>query len=92
MPHEGQVKELDANKKDNLLQFLQSSQIPIGSACGGHGLCGSCKVIVVSGQQNLSSPNDTEMDLAERNRLPDQERIACQCKILGDIEITTSYW
>jgi len=83
---------LIAPKKANLLKFLQENGIPVGSACGGQGLCASCKVQVVEGSHHLNSPNDREMDLIERNHLQNSERISCQCKILGDIEITTSYW
>jgi len=71
---------------------MQASEIPIGSACGGQGLCASCKVTVVSGQKNLSRPNDRELELSERNHLAKDERISCQIKVLGDVEITTNYW
>lgn len=83
---------LDAPRKVNLLKFLHSKDIPVGSACGGKGLCASCKINVLEGAKNLSRPNDTETELAERNHLQKDERIACQCKLLGDITITTSYW
>lgn len=83
---------LEAPRKENLLRFLHRRGVPVGSACGGKGLCASCKVIVLKNTENLSRPNDRELDLAERNRLPKNERIACQVKVLGDIEITTSYW
>lgn len=83
---------LEAPRKANLLHFLQSQQIPVGSACGGKGLCASCKLSVVSGEKNLSKPNDRELALAERNHLNKNERISCQTKVLGDIEITTQYW
>ncbi len=85
-------RTLEAPKRCNLLQFLHAEGIPVGSACGGKGLCASCKVIVLAGETNLSRPNDIEVDLKERNHLQQNERIACQCKVLGDIEITTSYW
>jgi Na+-transporting NADH:ubiquinone oxidoreductase subunit F len=83
---------LDAPKRCNLLAFLQSQGIPVGSACGGKGLCASCKITVLSGEKNLSRPNDRELDLTSRNGLQLKERISCQSKVLGDIEITTSYW
>jgi len=83
---------LEAPRKANLLRFLHDKKIPVGSACGGKGLCASCKVTVIKGGGNLSTPNDRELDLAERNNLQPNERIACQTKVLGDIEITTSYW
>jgi ferredoxin len=87
-----QGRVIEASKGSNLLRLLQTSHIPIGSACGGMGLCASCKVTVLRGPRNLSSPKDQELDLKDRNNLADSERIACQCAILGDIEITTSYW
>jgi 2Fe-2S ferredoxin len=91
-PHEGRREVLEAPSKANLLRFLQEAEIPIGNACGGNGLCASCKVIVIKGMDSLNHRNDIELGLAERNRLPDNERIACQCKVMGDLEITTSYW
>jgi 2Fe-2S ferredoxin len=83
---------LEAPRKVNLLEFLQTSGVSVGSACGGQGICASCKVSVISGAKNLSRPNDRELGLAERNHLDANERISCQSKVLGDIEITTSYW
>jgi 2Fe-2S ferredoxin len=87
-----QNKEVEAARKCNLLEFLQSSGIQVGSACGGNGLCASCKVHVLKGKKNLNRPNDQEIELADRNNLQSDERIACQCEVLGDIEITTNYW
>ena len=84
--------ELEAPRKANLLRFLQDKDVPVGSACGGKGLCASCKVTVLEGRRNLSQPNDQEIDLAHRNSLAKTERISCQSKNLGEIEITTSYW
>lgn len=87
-----QGRVLEAPKREILIRFLQSHDIPVGSACGGMGLCASCKVTVLKGAKNLSPPNDTEFELKQRNNIQEHERISCQCKILGDIEITTSYW
>ncbi|MDB5037252.1 MAG: hypothetical protein JWQ35_780 [Bacteriovoracaceae bacterium] len=84
--------ELVAPRDTNLLQFLQSKDIPVGNACGGMGLCASCKVSVLKNEKNISRPNDQEMGLKDRNHLQKNERISCQCRVLGDIEITTNYW
>lgn len=83
---------LEAPRKANLLNFLHGQKIPVGSACGGKGLCASCKVTVLSGAENLSAPSDQEIEIRERNHLARGERLSCQCKILGDIALTTSYW
>jgi 2Fe-2S ferredoxin len=87
-----QKQELTAPYGSNLLKFLQSKNIPIGSACGGMGLCASCKVIVLSTGKGLSRPSDRELEIKDRNNLQKTERIACQCTVIDDVEITTSYW
>lgn len=89
---EPQGISLEAKKKGNLLALLQENEIAVGNACGGNGLCASCKVSVLEGEKNLSRPNDREIELSERNHLQTNERISCQTKVLGDIRITTSYW
>jgi phenol hydroxylase P5 protein len=48
------------------------------------GICGTCKVTVVEGYDNLSSKTDNEdfMDLKKN------ERLMCQCKLKsGDVKI-----
>ncbi len=92
MTHAQRVEEIDAPKNSNLLKLLQSNGISVGSACGGMGICASCKVTVIQGARHLSPANEVEEDLAERNNLQRNERISCQTVILGDIEITTGYW
>jgi len=92
LTHEGRTEVLEVARKANLLRSIQESGIPIGSACGGNGLCASCKVNVLKGEKNLSTPNDIEVGLSVRNQLQSNERIACQTKVMCDVEITTSYW
>jgi len=92
MTHAQRIEELEAPKKANLLKFLQEKGISVGSACGGMGICASCKVTVLQGHRHLSPANEVEEDLAERNNLQRNERISCQTEVLGDIEITTGYW
>ena len=48
------------------------------------GICGTCMIDVVSGENNLSELTQPEKDL-ERDR---KQRLACQCKIKkGDVVI-----
>lgn len=86
----GQILEVD--KGSNLLRALQKHQIPVGSSCGGQGLCASCKVSLLSPPKGLTSPTDKESELSERNHLQLNERISCQCQVVGPITITTGYW
>lgn len=52
--------------------------------CGGRGLCGSCRVRVLGGE--LSPPTRAE----ERLGLGEGWRLACQARVLGDVEVEVS--
>jgi 2Fe-2S ferredoxin len=56
-------------------------------ACGGKGNCTSCKMIVVKGGQNISEESPAEIKYKEQGRLGKNERLACQSKLQGHIEI-----
>jgi len=54
--------------------------------CGGRGLCGTCKVWVRESASNAASlPNLRERFHGAGNG----RRLACQTRVLGDIEVTT---
>ena len=56
-----------------------------GLTCGGRGVCGSCKVWVGDKAGTLSPATALErMHGAGKGR-----RLACQAKVLGDLEVTT---
>jgi ferredoxin len=61
--------------------------------CRGFALCGSCRVLITKGIENVSP-----MGLMERGRLgasmayignEDTMRLACQTRVNGDIEVQT---
>ena len=56
-------------------------------SCGGKGRCTTCKFEVVKGKKNLSTPNTVEERFFSLNLINENERLACQAKPLGDIEI-----
>jgi ferredoxin len=64
--------------------------------CPGIGLCGSCRVYIKDGQENVSPPGMVEKittkianPLAQFAYLGHEEelRLSCQCTITGDIEV-----
>lgn len=67
--------------------------------CHGLGLCGSCRVYVKDGQENLNPPDMIEKVTTKFGANPeaffayvgheDEMRLACKCKIDGDIEVQT---
>jgi ferredoxin len=61
--------------------------------CMGHGTCGTCKVIVKKGAENLSPRGVMEKFTLWRMLSvighEQESRLACQCKVYGDCTVET---
>ena len=88
--NEGKVIEIADNQ--NLREALLAAKVPLYNGarkllnCRGHGSCGSCEILVIEGAEKLSARTP-----AEHKKLKTYDsasRLACQCAILGDEEIT----
>jgi len=77
---------------ENLMQALLAAGLPVASSCNGDGICSKCKINIISGAENLSRENDTEIFLKEKNSIAKSYRISCQTEILGDIQVDATYW
>lgn len=86
----GKSREIKAGS--TVLAAASQCDIPIGQSCMGEGICGWCKVTVVTGQEHLVPPGNLELKLIHEKEFRDDERAACLAKINGDITVTTSYW
>ncbi len=79
-----------------LMQALLAHQVPVASSCKGDGICGKCRMIIVSGSENISPISELEKILIEKNKFPKGTRISCQVHITGapdsEIEVDTGYW
>ncbi len=69
------------------LQHVQENAIDWMYACGGKGRCTTCKVIVLQGEENLEPRTNAELLYESQGLLLDNERLACQVKITGDVTI-----
>ena len=66
--------------------------------CLGFGFCGSCKVMVTKGEDNVSKPSLRErlrilldpLMLVWRIGKERSFRLACRCRVNGDIEVETT--
>lgn len=71
----------------NLMEVLKASDYNILATCGGMALCATCHVQVVEGLDQLTEPQDTELDMLDT--LPDaaaDSRLACQLKVNEKLE------
>lgn len=85
-------KKLKVDHGANLMDTLIANNIPIASSCRGSGVCAKCKIIVINHPESLSAEDYIETFLREKNSIPTNERVSCQCLVLGDVEIDATYW
>ncbi|MGC6516635.1 MAG: ASKHA domain-containing protein [Candidatus Puniceispirillaceae bacterium] len=84
-------------KGTNLLQAARQLGVDVDSVCGGRAMCGRCQVNVGDGafakhgiessKDHLSAASASEQRYAEKRNLADDRRLACQCRIEGDLVI-----
>lgn len=81
----GEVKEVKSG--DSLKDVTQESGWPIPYACE-NGICGTCLIKIEAGKENLNSIEEQEKMTLEAMGADDGEhRLACQCKVNGDVRI-----
>ena len=85
----------------NLWVFLRKRGHPIGSACSGVGVCGACHVTIltphstpgkVSPPLKITPQNQFERETLTRNLKPQEQRLACLCRVFSDVEVSAEYW
>jgi class 3 adenylate cyclase/nitrite reductase/ring-hydroxylating ferredoxin subunit len=79
--------EFEAKDGETLLEAALRADVPLAHACGGRAKCSTCRVWVMEGQANCPARNDAEAEMAERLRLGEEVRLACQLKPGGDLRI-----
>lgn len=66
-----------------LLSSAGEMGVQVSQVCGGDGACGTCRIEVISGWDNLSPQTPDEI----YKELEAPYRLSCQSKILGDIVV-----
>ena len=75
------------NNSGNVLNIIHENFIDWMHACGANGRCTTCKMKVLAGAENLSDHSQAELKYKNLGKLIDNERLACQCEVTGDLEI-----
>src|SRR5438270_6337334 len=92
-------KEIEVEPGANLRAEAMKSGIQVYKGlskllhCPGIGLCGTCRVLVKDGKENLSPKNLRERFTIGRMLssigLEDEMRLSCQVKVNGDCKVET---
>jgi ferredoxin len=64
-----------------VLQCALDLDVRLSHVCGGDGACGTCRVEVVEGWDNLTPPTPDET----YKELDPPHRLGCQAKLNGDV-------
>jgi ferredoxin len=79
-------KTIEVANDANLLRTSIRYEGSVPFKCGG-GLCGTCKVRIVEGNDNLSKVMKKEIDRLGEEKISQGFRLACQTFITGDVTI-----
>jgi ferredoxin len=85
-------RSADAKPDESILDVARRAGVPLGNSCGGVGICSRCKVRMLTGAENVSPPTSIETRFAAARGFAGDERMACQAVVLGNCEVTTTYW
>lgn len=77
---------------ETLLDVARRSGVPLGSSCGGIGICARCVVRVCRGAEGLTPPTTVEQRTASERLFGPDQRLACQAVVTADCAVTTDYW
>lgn len=80
---------LDVRDDYPLIEMCEDHETSILFGCRD-GACGACMIRVKEGAENLSKMEEDEKDFLETMAAEDDERLACQCKVKGDVVIEVS--
>ncbi|MEA3192764.1 MAG: adenylate cyclase [Betaproteobacteria bacterium] len=67
----------------SILELSLANDVPHAHVCSARGRCGTCRVRVESGAGSLSPRNETEQKTLARVAAGENDRLACQARVLG---------
>ncbi|EKD42913.1 MAG: hypothetical protein ACD_72C00534G0002 [uncultured bacterium] len=77
-------KTVEATDGELLRETCQKNNLTLPFGCE-NGLCGTCLVAIKAGAENLTEKTNQEKETLDVLLAYDDQRLACQCKIKGDI-------
>lgn len=82
-------KNINVELGASIIDVCENEETSILFGCRD-GACGACMIRVVENPNHLSPIEDHEKDFLETMAAREDERLACQCKVLGDVTIEVS--
>lgn len=81
-------QEVQVAPGTTILDAALDNNIPLDHNCGGNCACSTCHVIVEEGMENISEISEDEEDMLDSAvGLTLESRLACQCKVNGNVKV-----
>jgi len=77
----------NASSVRTLLVNLLINEVSIQHKCGGKAQCGTCRVIILDGEENVTQPTEAELAKLANFNAPSGMRLACQIYVRGPISL-----
>ena len=71
--------------EETLLHAAQKAGVHLAAVCGGVGVCGKCRVRVISGE--VTPPNAAEREFFTQQEMDQGYRLACETRLLSDVKL-----
>ena len=81
---------LEVPKGELLIDAVREAGLPIAASCGDELICAKCGVRVLEGRVGRESK--IERGTKQRNRVPEELRLACVIRVHDDLTVTADYW
>ena len=89
----GKLPYADHGKPESILDVALNFGIQLEHACGGSCACTTCHIVVKNGDDNLSEPDDDELDRVDMAAgVTRHSRLGCQAVVKGDVTIEIPSW
>jgi len=75
-----------------LLEAANQAGVLLDSFCGGQCSCGTCRVNVISGSEQLCSIRGPEQMTLGASGIAKQQRLACQATVSGKVRVQIPRW
>jgi len=75
-----------------VLEAARMLDVEVDSFCGGNCSCGTCRVEVVGNRKALGKAQPAEHMVLGPGQVSRGFRLACQARILADVEIRIADW
>lgn len=83
---QGKMPYHEHGLRESFLDVAMNCGVPLEHACGGSCACTTCHLFIKEGEENLSEPQDNELDRLDTAwDLRTNSRLGCQAVIKGDV-------